>query len=65
MCVYDSCIFPCISKSEHNSKYAKMRRFRSEPKDEKDPIPTKSWKVNWNIVEKIKGVVKNIENVEY
>ena len=48
MCIYDSCIFPCLTKSEHNSKYATMRRCRNEPQI--TTPPKKSSKVNWSVV---------------
>ena len=70
MCVYPSCVFPCLSKSEHHSTYANMRR-RSCQKgvdfsdfNELSDLnylskrnESRSSKVNWDIAEKM-----NIKN---
>jgi len=59
MCVYPTCVFPCLSKAEHHSTYANMRRGRSCPKvgELSDFNQTRSSKVNWEIAEKM-----NIKN---
>jgi len=48
MCVYESCPYECITKFEHHSRYAKMRRKHKVP-----AIHVKSPKVNWNIVDEL------------
>ena len=68
MCVYQSCLFPCITKFEHHSKYATMRRRRiNNVVDNKLEIAIKSPKVNWDIVEKmnINTVKKDKRYIRY
>ena len=43
-----SCQYGCATKAEHHSKYARMRRTT------RIEIITKSTKVNWDVVEKLK-----------
>ena len=61
MCIYDSCIFQCLTKYEHNSKYAKMRKSKSKT-DEK--LYTRSFKVNWyNVEKKTETKIKRVARV--
>jgi len=49
MCVYEDCPFLCISKKEHHSRYARMRKNKSV-----ETVKTPSPKVNWDAVEQLK-----------
>lgn len=60
MCIYDSCIFKCLTKYEHNSKYAKMRRSKTDEK-----LYTRSFKVNWYNVEKTETKIKRVARVPF
>lgn len=51
MCVFISCQYGCLSKTEHHSKYAGMRRNIRIVEIQK---VTRSPKINWNIVEELK-----------
>ena len=48
MCIFTSCQYGCLTKGEHHSKYARMRRNITIQQ------VTKSPKVNWNVVEELK-----------
>ena len=50
MCVFISCQYGCLTKIEHHSKYARMRRNACI----EEVQVTKSTKVNWDVVEKLK-----------
>ena len=52
MCVYTSCRYGCITKEEHHSKYARMRK-NSPTRIEEIHEVKKSSKVNWNMVEEL------------
>jgi len=49
MCVYEDCPFLCISKKEHHSRYARMRKNKLV-----ETVKTPSPKVNWDAVEQLK-----------
>jgi hypothetical protein len=51
MCVYESCKYGCVTKSEHHSKYARMRKNKVESSEYTEII--KSTKVNWDMVEEL------------
>jgi hypothetical protein len=51
MCVYDDCPFLCLTKKQHHSRYARIRKNKPT---EKIPSP----KVNWDVVEQLKMNVK-------
>jgi len=53
MCVYEDCPFLCMSKKEHHSRYARIRRNNPV-----EIIKIPSPKVNWDVVEQLKMNVK-------
>lgn len=53
MCIYDDCPYFCLTKKQHHSRFARMRRNKSV-----EIIKTPSPKVNWNVVEQLKMNVK-------
>lgn len=53
MCVYDDCPYLCMSKKEHHSRYARIRRNKTV-ETVKNPSP----KVNWDVVEQLKMNIK-------
>ena len=59
MCVYEECPYLCMSKKEHHSRYAKMRREKIA-----EFIKTPSPKVNWDIVEQLKSDFKSLRKKE-
>jgi len=59
MCVYEDCPYLCMSKKEHHSRYAKMRREKIT-----EFIKTPSPKVNWDVVEQLKIGIKSLRKKE-
>lgn len=53
MCVYEDCPFLCMSKKEHHSRYARIRKNNPV-----EIIKIPSPKVNWDVVEQLKMNVK-------
>ena len=49
MCIYEDCYYLCLTKKEHHSRYARMRR-----KTPVDFVKSPSPKVNWDVVEQLK-----------
>jgi hypothetical protein len=59
MCVYADCIFFCLTKNEHHSRYANMRKRKINDFNEFNEFneltqKQKSKKVNWTLVEQLK-----------
>ncbi len=57
MCVYEDCPYLCLSKKEHHSRYAKMRKNKAV-----EIVKSPSRKVNWDIVEQLKIGIKERKN---
>lgn len=57
MCVYQNCRYLCLTKEEHHSRYATMRKNTKCICIEED-IKKKSPKVNWDVVDKLKKNLK-------
>ncbi len=54
MCVYRNCRYLCLTKEEHHSRYATMRKnTKCSTAKDKEEIK-KSSKVNWDVVDKLK-----------
>jgi hypothetical protein len=53
MCVYDDCPYLCMSKKEHHSRYARIRRNKTV-----ETVKIPSPKVNWDVVEQLKMNIK-------
>lgn len=51
MCVYQDCPYLCLTKKEHHSRYARIRRNNTIVVPE---IKKKSPKVNWDVVNEMK-----------
>lgn len=58
MCVYDDCPYLCLTKKQHHSRYARIRKNKQST--EKIPSP----KVNWDVVEQLKMNVKPLTRKE-
>ena len=50
MCVYQDCPYLCITKKEHHSRYARIRRNTTVIAQELKKSP----KVNWDVVNEMK-----------
>ena len=50
MCVYQDCPYLCLTKKEHHSRYARMRRNTTFVVQEVKKSP----KVNWDVVNEMK-----------
>ena len=57
MCVYEDCPYLCLSKKEHHSRYARMRKNKQV-----EIVKSPSRKVNWDIVEQLKIGIKQRKN---
>ena len=57
MCVYEDCPYLCLSKKEHHSRYARMRKNKPV-----EIVKSPSRKVNWDIVEQLKIGIKQRKN---
>jgi hypothetical protein len=54
--VYDDCPYLCLTKKQHHSRYARIRKSKSV-ETKKIPSP----KVNWYVVEQLKLSVKPLK----
>ena len=69
MCIYTLCGYDCITRNEHHSRYARMRKNKVESIKFRlgmDEEPTRSSKVNWNMVKELgldKPIVRNKTNI--
>ena len=52
MCVFQACPYECLTKKEHHSRFAKMRRGLPKEKIDESIIKLSS-KVNWSIVSQL------------
>jgi len=57
MCVYDDCPYLCLTKKQHHSRYARIRKSNKSVETKKIPSP----KVNWYVVEQLKLSVKPLK----
>jgi hypothetical protein len=48
--VYDDCPYLCLTKKQHHSRYARIRKSNKSVETKKIPSP----KVNWYVVEQLK-----------